>query len=56
MPESYNDELVQVFNELAINNHFNVIGSASIKRSTIYQLFLVVKIKKNVLKKLDNIL
>jgi hypothetical protein len=36
MPESYNDELVQVFNELAINNHFNVIGSASIKRSTNY--------------------
>lgn len=36
MPTEYNNELVEVFNELAINNHFNVIGSASIKRSVNY--------------------
>ncbi len=36
MPEIYNDNVLQIFKEMSINNHFNVIGSAAIKRAVNY--------------------
>lgn len=59
MPTEYNNELVEVFNELAINNHFNVIGSASIKRSVNYgdydlQTIFKCKNKKKCVEKIRN--
>lgn len=58
MPEIYNDNVLQIFKEMSINNHFNVIGSASIKRSVNYgdyDLSTVFKCNsKNCVKKIKN--